>query len=175
MTDAPLKTPEFSYEIELGEVGRQGKVFRLAAGEDERRRVAERLGAPSVEKLEGELRVSATKTAIRVEGSIDADLTRECVASLEPMQERVAEDFEIDFLREAPEPEEGEEGWETPEVHEGDRLDLGELLVQHLSLAMDPFPRKEGAESLAETYAPKETISPFAGLKDVLGKDDDNQ
>lgn len=175
MTETPVRKPEFSYEIELGDVGRQGKAFRLAAGEEERRRIAERLGAPSVEKLEGELRVSATKTAIRVEGSIEAELTRECVASLESMQERVAEEFDLDFLREAPEPEDGEEGWETPEVHEGDRLDLGELLVQQLSLAMDPFPRKEGVESLAETYAPKGTVSPFAGLKEALEKDDDNQ
>ena len=167
--------PEFSYEIDVGDVGKSGKSFRLAANEDERRRIAERLGTPSVEKLEGEMCVSATKTAIRIEGSINAELTRECVASLEPMQERVSEEFDIDFLRAAPETGGEEEDWETPEVHEGDALDLGELLVQQLSLAMDPFPRKEGATSLAEAYATPEKISPFAALKEIVGKSDDNQ
>ena len=167
--------PEFSYEIEVGDLGKQGKVFRLAANEEERARIAVRLGVPAVWKLEGELRVSATKSAIRVEGALEAELTRECVASLEEMQETVSETFDIDFLREAPETESLEEDIDAPEVHEGDRLDLGELLVQQLALAMDPFPRKQGAQSLAEAYAPKETVSPFAALKGVLAKDDDNQ
>ncbi|PQA86099.1 YceD family protein [Hyphococcus luteus] len=175
MTESKPNTPEFTHEIELGEVGKHGKTFRLSANEEERARIAARLDAPSVEKLDGEMCISATKSAIRVEGKIDAELTRECVASLEPMQERVSEDFEIDFLREPPEEMSEEEDLEAPEVHEGSRLDLGELLVQQLSLAMDPFPRKEGVESLAEAYAPPEKLSPFAGLKSILGKDDDNQ
>lgn len=175
MTENKPNTPEFTHEIELGEVGKQGKTFRLSANEEERARIAARLGAPSVEKLEGALRISATKTAIRVEGNIEAVLTRECVASLEPMQESVSEEFDIDFLREPPDEAGEEDDLEAPEVHEGSRLDLGELLVQQLSLAMDPFPRKEGVESLAEAYAPPEKVSPFAGLKGMLGKDDDNQ
>lgn len=173
--NSPEFPPEFSYEIEIDDVGKQGRVFRLAASEEERARIAARLGAPAVQKLEGELRVSATKSMIRVEGSLDAELTRECVASLEEMQETVAETFDIDFLREAQEETGAEEDLDAPEVHEGDRLDLGELLVQQLALAMDPFPRKEGARSLAEAYAPKETVSPFAALKGALAKDDDNQ
>lgn len=171
----PEPSPEFSYEIEVRDLGKQGKVFQLAANEEERARIAARLGAPAVQKLEGELRVSAAKAVIRVEGSLEAEMTRECVASLEEMQETVADRFDIDFLREAPEEESTEEDLDAPEVHEGDRLDLGELLVQQLALAMDPFPRKEGAQSLAEAYAPKETLSPFAALKGVLAKDDDNQ
>ena len=174
MTAEKKPEPEFSYEIELGDLGKTGKVFRLSATEEQRARVAARLGTPSVEKLEGEMRVTSTKTAIRIEGSIDAALTRECVASLEPMQEEVSETFEIDFLRTPPDDADGED-WDAPDVHEGDSLDLGELLVQQLSLAMDPFPRKEGAKSLAEAYAPKENISPFAALQGVIGKDDDNQ
>ncbi len=105
---------------------------------------------------------------------MDAALTRECVASLEPFQEILTEKFDVDFLRAQPEPGE-EEDWDAPEVHEGDRLDLGEILVQQLSLSMSPFPRKEGARSLAEAYAPPELASPFAALKGVIGKGDDNQ
>ena len=64
-----------------------------------------------------------------------------------------------------PPEDEEEEDLDAPEYHGGDMLDLGEMLVQQLSLAMAAFPRKEGAESLAEAYAPPENTSPFAALK----------
>ena len=173
MTNATQTAPEFSYEIDISDVGRAGKTFHLKANDAERMKIAIRLKTPSVEKLEGEMKVTATKTAVRVVGEIAADLTRECVASLEPMHETVAESFEIDFSRIPPETE--EEDLDAPEYLDGASLDLGELLVQQLSLAMDPFPRKEGAQSLAEAYAPQEKVSPFAALKGALGKSDDNQ
>jgi uncharacterized metal-binding protein YceD (DUF177 family) len=166
---------EFSFEIDLDRLGAQGKRYQLAANKTERERIAARLRTPSVEKLEGDLVVSATKTAIRIEGSLTASLTRECVASLEPTSEEVADSFGIDFSRVPPRSEEELLDIEAPDVIEGDTLDLGELLVQQLSLAMEPFPRKPGAPSLAEAYAPAENISPFAILKGALGKSDDNQ
>ncbi len=175
MSESDKAEPEFSYEIELDDVGKQGKRFKLSANDEERRKIAARLKAISIEKLAGELRITASKTAIRVEGVIEAELTRECVASLEPMGETVSEAFEIDFLREPPEEAIEEDDLDAPEVHQGATLDLGELLVQQLSLAMDPFPRKEGAQSLAEAYAQPEKVSPFAGLKEAMRKDDDNQ
>jgi hypothetical protein len=64
---------------------------------------------------------------------------------------------------------------EGPEIHTGDHFDLGEFLVQQLSLAMDPFPRKPGAESLVETYGRGADISPFAALREKIEKSDENQ
>lgn len=175
MTENDAPAPEFSYEIEIDDVGRAGKKFHLRANEAERAKIAVRLKTPSVEKLEGEMKVTASKTGVRITGEISAELTCECVASLEHMPETVAEDFEIDFTRIPPENDDEEEDLDAPEFLEGETLDLGELLVQQLSLSMEPFPRKEGAKSLAETYAPQENASPFAGLKQALGKSDDNQ
>ncbi|MGD9801132.1 MAG: hypothetical protein AB7V02_11105, partial [Parvularculaceae bacterium] len=62
-----------------------------------------------------------------------------------------------------------ETAWREP--LDGDEIDLGELLVQHLSLALDPYPRKDGAESLLETYRNAATASPFAGLKGLKDPD----
>ncbi len=176
MTQSTGPAPEFSYEVDVDDVGRAGKKFQLSANEGEREKIAARLKTPSVENLEGEMKVTASKTMVRITGDIKANLTRECVASLEPMAETVAETFEIQFTRIPPEVEEAdEEDLDAPEYLEGPILDLGELLVQQLSLAMDPFPRKEGAESLAKAYAPAENVSPFAALKGRVGKSDDNQ
>ncbi len=175
MAEPDNATHEFSFEIDLDGLGSQEKHYRLQANEDERRKIAARLQTPSVEKLEGDLQVTATKAGIRVTGSMSASLTRECVASLEHLGEVVEEKFDIDFTRTPPQSEAELVDLEAPEYIGGDTLDLGELLVQQLSLAMDPFPRKPDAQSLAAAYAPAENLSPFAILKGALGKTDDNQ
>ncbi len=175
MTLKESVTPEFSFEISLDDLGKQEKRYRLSATADERAKIAKRLETPSVEKLEGDMQVRATRTVVYVAGSLSASLTRECVASLEPMGEEVSEAFELEFSRLAPADEIDPFDLEAPEAIEGDVLDLGELLVQQLSLAMTPFPRKPDAESLADAYAPHENISPFAALKGAFGKSDDNQ
>jgi len=121
-----------------------------------------------------------------ISGSIQASLVRECVASLEEMDEKVTFDFEITFDRTAPDVsdlseealadlglEKSLELLEGPEPLEGDLIDIGELMVQQLSLAMDPFPRKEGAQSLSELYGTVEETSPFAILKRAITGDDD--
>ena len=164
--------PEFSKVIELGDPGRAPKIFSLTANEDQCRKVAARLGALSISHFEGEVRISTTKTEIFVDGAVKAQMVRECVASLEP-------EFDIEFTRiletKDEDETESEEDWRLPEVHLGDDIDIGELLVQQLSLAMDPFPRKEGATSLADIYAKEEKVSPFAVLQGVVKKSDDNQ
>ena len=159
--------PELSKEVELSSLGAGGKLFPLQADDEACARIAKRLGIPRVKSLAGEIRLSATKKDIKATGVVRAELVRECVASLEEMDEAVDEAFELEFLREE-DPEQlqdGREEWELPEVHEGEIFDVGELLVQQLSLAMDPFPRKEGARSLAEDYGVEAESSPFAVLK----------
>jgi hypothetical protein len=65
-----------------------------------------------------------------------------------------APDGEIELDLEADDP---------PDVLDGDVLDLGAYLVEHLALEIDPFPRKPGVafEAPAEPAAP----SPFDALK----------
>jgi len=176
-------TPEFSYEIDLNSLPHGGKSISLSASKDVCAKVAARLDAHSLEKLEGEAFLAATRTEITLTGVLRASLTRECVASLEPMTENIEEAFDIAFLRlsddQDPEaPANGEirdNGEEPPEIHAGDNFDLGEFLVQQLSLAMDPFPRKPGAESLVETYGTSGDDSPFASLREKLQKSNENQ
>ena len=94
--------PEYSVEVDLPSLGRAGKFFKLAANEDECSRIAARLGIIKVEKLEGEMRLSATKTDIKANGVVEASLIRECVSSLEPMPEQIDENFQISFSRQPP-------------------------------------------------------------------------
>ncbi|MEO1136848.1 MAG: hypothetical protein AAFW68_09600 [Pseudomonadota bacterium] len=168
---------EFSYIIDLDDLGKVARAYRLDADEDARARIAKRLKTPSLEKLEAEIKVRVSKTLIEVEGALVAALTRQCVASLELMTENIDEAFDIAFSRVRGDGAalEEDEFWDAPEIHESDQLDLGELLVQQLSLAMAAFPRKRDTPGLLETYAPRESASPFADLPGILGKTDDNQ
>ncbi len=179
MTTEENIPPEFSVEVDLSALSRVGKTLRLAANEGECRKIAKRLGVVSIGDLEGEVRLTASKADIAATGVVRASLVRECIASLEPLSEVVDETFDIKFVRQAlPEvadnAEDGED-WDLPELHEGDIFDVGELLVQQLSLAMAAFPRKQGASSLVEQYGQTELDSPFSVLQAVFEKDDKKQ
>lgn len=167
-----VTVPEFSFPVNLGEVSSFGKRFQLKTNQQERERIAQRLNVVAVRECKGEVNIRTTKTVIDISGSLRAELTRECVSSLEEMDEAVSDSFELQFFRteKAIEAIEDEEEAEFAELHEGDTFDLGELLVQQLSLAMDPFPRKPGATSLAAEFGSDEEASPFAGLHEALEK-----
>lgn len=174
--------PEFSVEVDLSTIGRNGKQFRLSANEQERQDIARRFGVIAVHKLEGDVKLTVSPARIQAVGAVRASLIRECVASLEDVAETIDEEFEIEFLRRPLEaagnsndPEENGGDLDQPEMHEADVFDVGELLVQQLSLAMDPFPRKDGAPSLADQFGRADRDSPFAALRDKLGKGEKNQ
>ena len=175
----PSGPPEFSKIIDINKASANGREYQLTPTKDDCDKIAARLGVNGVENFSGALTVQTSKHQIKVQGSLRAQLLRECVASLEPMTENIEEAIDIEFLRRAPivveGAEEDEPFWEQPEVHESDELDIGELLVQQLSLAMAPFPRKEGAASLAEEYGQIGSASPFAGLRESLKKEQKKQ
>lgn len=166
----------FAFRVDIGELPAGGRVYEVEAGAAERDAIARRLGAPALNRLRGVFALRATKGGLVLEGRLDAALTRECVVSLEPFEEVLEEDFRIVFARAAgPAGEDGallvEE--DTPEPLEEDSLDLAEILVQQLSLAMAPHPRKPGAEPLRAAGGRTETGSPFEKLKDAIAHDRD--
>jgi uncharacterized metal-binding protein YceD (DUF177 family) len=106
-----------------------------------------------------------------VEGRLRALVVQSCGITLDPVEQRIDETFELRFTGdvEAVDLETGEliVGAEAPEPLTGDRLDLGEIVADQLGLAIDPFPRKPGA-ALADILPatpdrPTET-GPFAVL-----------
>ncbi len=176
MTDKP--NYEFSHEVDLTKISKDGRDYRLGADASACKRIAERLGVPSVEALSGEIHIAVTRKAIFTRGSVQGRLTRACVVSLEEMSEIVDDTFEIEFVRcadDAPTEEDSAENWHQPEAHHGTVFDIGELLVQQFSLALDPFPRKPGAVSLAQTYGTEALSSPFSVLQGKIDKTEEKQ
>jgi len=162
-------TATLSHIIDITALHAHEAEFIVEADETQRMAVAERLRIPGIRKLRGVFRVRPVRGGAEIKLRLEAETERQCVVSLEPMTEAIDDDIVMTFDRNFVESEEDETAWREP--LDGDEIDLGELLVQHLSLALDPYPRKDGAESLLETYRNAATASPFAGLKGLKDPD----
>lgn len=158
----------FTKIVELARL-KDAQSFELSASDDARAEIAARLDVPAVVALSGSVRVTPTAEGATVDGAVNALLTRRCVVTLEPMDERIAERFDIRFAREAAADAEIEldldDEWTEP--LNGDTLDLADILVQQVALAMDPYPRIPGAETPAELRPSAEDVSPFAALRNL--------
>jgi len=182
MTD---NKPEFSYPVEVGDIPSTGLVVRIEADEAERKALAARFGLISLESLKAEMEIKPwRKRGVAVSGHFTAAVTQTCVVSLEPLSARLDEDFQDYFLPEADLRRLISDAEITLDVNaadpdplEGDRIDAGELVAEHVSLAIDPYPRKEGAEfsppeGVESTESPAEPAeNPFAVLQKLRGKD----
>lgn len=189
MTDpAGGSSPEFSRIVRADRVPGGGLIETIQATDAERRAVAERLELEAVHRLTATLRLTPVRggTMIRVVGEIDADVVQTCVVSLEAVPGRVSDRFGALFAPPDLVPDEEEEMamLMDPDVAEEDipeamidgRIDIGELATQHLSLALDPYPRAPGAafegfvEDPAEgEVAEAERPNPFAELAKLKG------
>ena len=161
-------TSGWTKEIDLKRLPKEGVVSTLDADEAVRAGIAERLQAPALDQLHGEITVIPVKGGVDVRGRVQARLQRICVASLERFEERIDEMFSISFREDAELRREDEEfvfDEEEVEFLESETLDLAELLIQQTALAMAPFPRKPEAHALVESFGDGGAISPFAELK----------
>jgi uncharacterized metal-binding protein YceD (DUF177 family) len=173
MTDHEI-APEFSRTILADKVGTDETVQTIKAKPDECLKLAERLDLRSVENLSATIRLRRIRGGkmIRVSGQLEADVVQTCVVTLEHVAAHVSDEFETIFapahLIPAVAPEIDAEAEDPPEPLIDNRIDLGELTTQHLSLALDPYPRCPGIgfedHIEEEEEAPAERPNPFLAL-----------
>ena len=159
--------------IEIGSLGHAQAGHVLEPTETELAAIAQRLDIPALKYLRGEFMVTPTRAGVDIVLKLSAEAERICVASLEPLIEAVREEIRMAFDRNYV--DDGTVDFAAGDtLHEpltGDQIDIGELLVQHLSLSLAPFPRKPGAESLAEKYRDAALSSPFSTLKGIVDRE----
>lgn len=172
--------PEFSRTVIAAKVTANGHSETIEASPSERKALAERLGLLAIETLTATARLRRVRgEMIRVEGRLDADVVQTCVVTLDPIPSHVAEEFSALFAPDhlLPQGEDAEADIvvsvddsedDVPEAMPGGRIDLGELVAQHLSLALAPYPRKPGAvfDEIVEDDGSEEPKkpNPFATL-----------
>lgn len=148
--------------------------------------LAQYLGVDTVANFQSELAVRRwRKHGATIEGTVSADIVQQCVVTLEPVNSQVKEAVFARFLPASMlQPDKGlDEGivvdplaQDPPEPFDGREINLGLLLLEHLALGIDPYPRAPGAalpESVTFVAAePEKRQNPFQVLAQLRNKSD---
>ena len=147
------KKPEFSRVIEVAANMAVMESRHIEASAEERTRLVERLGLRGLVSLSADVSLSPWgEGGVCARGEFKSRVVQACVVSLDPVTNIVDESFDIKFL---PPTQLGQPlqvivnedlDEDLPEAIEEGRIDIGELVVQLLALALDPYPRKAGAQ-----------------------------
>ncbi len=146
--------------------------------------LAQAYGLSDVAALSGTLSAAKRGPVVRVTGTLTARVTQTCVVTLEPFEVAIKDKIERDYAPEAYVLAAWEElsrleaaGSQEPPSDppdpflEGGKIDLGALLAESLALALDPYPKKPGAEFASpEDLSAGPDESPFAVLARLKGQ-----
>ncbi len=168
---------EFSRPIDLAELGDDEMVVEIAADADERAALARRYDLRALDALRARIWLRRGEGGtVHLRADFAATLTQTCVVSLEPVPAEIEDHVEIVFAPRGAAPREelavivAAEGAEPPEPLPPGALDVGEVIAEHLGLALDSYPRRRGAVFDAAGWAsrgPRDEgeDSPFAVLR----------
>jgi uncharacterized metal-binding protein YceD (DUF177 family) len=159
----------WTYEIEVATLPPGGQSFVLAPDEATRQKLAKHADVLAVPELKVTLEVRPTAAGVAVTGELAGVVQQRCVVSLDAFDNPVSEHIEVDFAADpgASASDDDEEDEELPDPIVDGKIDLGALAAEFLVLAVDPYPRKPGAElpNLAGEKPGNTTGgSPFEGL-----------
>lgn len=177
--------PAYSFRVKVGHVAVNPVQVTMTADAAERARIAGVWHVGEVTSFTASAAISRWKRdGVRVKGQVEASIVQACVVTLEPVEQQISEAFEALFvpdtskLARIPLDETGElfldpDGPDLPETFSGDSIDVGAVAAEFAALAIDPYPRKEGATFAGHVEDDGATgkISPFAVLKGKLGED----
>lgn len=170
--------PEFSRPVPLEKLVDKPYSDTLTATPEELEALARRFEAEKLGALTATVIASKQDRLIRVTGQIEADVTQTSVVSLKPVDSHISEEFEV-FFNLNQDSKKFEEDIEILiesdiiEAIDGDSIDLGEIVAQHLSLALDPYPRETGEEVGEQSFGAPDNSAPsgpFAILEKLRKK-----
>ncbi len=142
------------------------------------------LKVDAVENFQVELAVTRwRKHGARIRGRVSADIEQPCVVTLAPVRTHVSEPVDARFLPASMLDRDASPGPEIvidpmaddpPEPFEGREINLGPLLLEHLALGIDAYPRTPGAELPAHLTQPdtlnEKRANPFQVLARLRNK-----
>jgi len=153
---------------------RQPTEFALAPTADERRAIAAELGIVGVRKLRF---TGALTPQGRQDWSLSAELgatvVQDCVVTLAPVTTRIDEKLTRSYLADMPEIEAAEVEMPVDDTVEAlpEALDLAQVMIEALALALPLYPRREDADLSDAVFAgpgvtpmSDDDAKPFAGL-----------
>ena len=187
-----LTEQEWSHFFDIEDLQDDGVTkVTIEASEEELQDMARRLNVQSIQSAKADLTLHQEKggNTIHVKGQFESKLTQNCVVTLEDFETVLSEPVEgwfadketaVSFAaakrdKEAAasrgEVEMMEESEDPEPIIEG-VIDLGELVTQHISLAIPPYPHKKGVsyeygdENVQIDEKSPLRKNPFEALKD---------
>ncbi len=160
-----------SRRIPAVSVPKAGKTIRVQATATEIAQIVAHLDLASCEQLSADLTLVPIRgDMLHVTGRMQAAVHQTCIISLEAFSVSISVAIDVRF---APpeklgpiskaEVERSLEDEDPPEPLEGGALDIWALVIDHLAVALDPYPRKPGVE-MPQGDALQGTENPFAAL-----------
>ena len=172
----------FNRMVKLDAVGAMGLEYSFIAEPGECAALATRYEILAVAGLRATADLERTGAGARARVHFIADVVQSCVITLEPVEARIDQRFEVKFM-----PQDGAKSVENSGAAEQSVLvgdiapirdgvfDLGAVVAEYFSLAIDPYPRKSGIEFIAADYNDGETVDsderrPFSALSDMISE-----
>jgi uncharacterized metal-binding protein YceD (DUF177 family) len=170
-------TPPLQHMFDLGDLSQAGSTVTVEAGGDELARLAGWAGVDAVRAFRGTVNLRRlSQSHFNFDADLEADVVQSCVVTLEPVTSHITRHVTRD-LQLAPRfpTEEGELTLaagddDVPETITSLDYDLAAPLLEEFALAIDPYPRKEGAAFAPPQDPGDARESPFAVLKSLKDK-----
>ena len=166
---------DWAHEFRLHQLSRGPVTITLAPDADQRAAIAKALELESLSAFTTTMVASPWMDGVALQGRLTATVEQVCGVTLDAFEQIIEADIELRAVpatsphalsSDGGEIEHDADSPDAPDVMVGDSIDLAAYAVEHLALALDPFPRKPGATFAYE--AGPDTTSAFAGLKALI-------
>ncbi|MCM1323342.1 MAG: DUF177 domain-containing protein [Acetobacter sp.] len=162
---------EFSYPLQIDELGQGEQTYKLRADKEQLKTLAEILQVPAVNSFGANigLKFQKKRGMLEVYGTVRANLGLISVISLEPFDKDYITEFKLTYDTNATyediykEDDDIEE--DIPDIVYDGKIDLGDIAIEQIALVMEDHPRKDGEtfEAIVEDSEPIKN-NPFAAL-----------
>ena len=180
MTDPQTTDLSWSFPVVVSGLPEGGAEFDVTPDEAAREELAKFADVLAVPLLRGRFQVRRSGKGAVVDGTIEGAVRQACVVTLEPFDNPFSESVSLRFSPHAPGAQEAgieidAAADDPPDPLVNDRIDLAAVIAEFLALAIDPYPRKPGAEFSAPENTADKDPSPFAVLEKLKGRSDNGK
>ncbi len=134
----------WSVPVAIHDIPETGRRFDLVADQATRDAVATVAGLRALPRLQAAFDVVPRgRDGVHVVGTVLARVGQTCVITLEPIEDDI--EAPVDLVFAPPQGKKAELSADAPELLVDATVDLGAVATEFLVLALDPYPRKEGA------------------------------
>lgn len=172
-----------SHPVQVRSIPKAGISVRILADNSQKLALARAHGLEQVSSFEAELLVTPWRLdGVRVRGPVKAGIVQLCVVTLEPITSEIDEPVDLTLVageeRDAqpnlalPEIVLDPEGPDEPDTIIGGTVDVGAIAEEFFAIAIDPYPRKDGAliDPQADSDIGDDLPGPFAKLAELKSK-----